>query len=723
MTSSPHSATPSISRRALVAGLGSSAALVALGGCDAGSTGSTTAAYVEPTFAEPTGELAVDMTAWNHDDDNDVWWQVGLAYCTSPQLTDYETLGLYVPGAYLTGTQNDDGETWTCELEADGEAGDFTAATAPIVIPVNTAGYAAQAAPTSYSYDSVSAYLEAGFVYAYPGCRGRDNGESDDGEVTYAGGAPWGVTDLKAAIRWLRYNQALLPGDTASIFTFGHSGGGAQSSLVGATGGSALYETYLNDIGAAMEDSAGTEISDVTCGAMCWCPITCLDEADAAYEWQMGQFASTGTREEGTFTAQLSLDLADAFASRVNEMGLTKDGEELTLEASDEGHYLSGTYADAVVATIEESLANFIDDTEFPYTPSTSEMADGGFGGGLTSGGTGDASGELPDGDISDGELPEGDISDGELPEGGPSGDASGDSTDGSSSKGGSSDSTDGGPTGGAPVDGDAPEDTQGDVTQMSEDGGPSGDASGDSADGGPTGDAAGGFPGGGDSTDSTDSSGDSESSETTYETADDYIASLNTDEEWVTYDESSGVSITGLGAFARVVKAPTKDVGAFDDLSLSQAENKVFTDGTDEGCHFDPIMADLLSENADTYAELENWDDSYPDAYAEGLEMTDALGLTVRDRCDMYNPMYYLLESSDGYASSIPAAHWRIRTGITQGDTALTTEMNLALALESADGVEDVDFATVWGQGHTTAEREGSSDDNFIEWVKTCLS
>lgn len=58
-------------------------------------------------------------------------------------------------------------------------------------------------------------------------------------------------------------------------------------------------------------------------------------------------------------------------------------------------------------------------------------------------------------------------------------------------------------------------------------------------------------------------------------------------------------------------------------------------------------------------------------------------------------------------------AEHWRIRTGIEQGDTALCTEINLALALENY-GV-DVDFETVWGQGHTQAERTGTVDENFI--------
>ena len=86
-----------------------------------------------------------------------------------------------------------------------------------------------------------------------------------------------------------------------------------------------------------------------------------------------------------------------------------------------------------------------------------------------------------------------------------------------------------------------------------------------------------------------------------------------------------------------------------------------------------------------------------------------------------MYTPLYYLLESSEGYETSAAAKYWRIRTGINQGDCALSTEMNLALALENYEAVESVDFETVWGQGHTQAEREGNSTENFIAWVEEC--
>jgi len=92
-----------------------------------------------------------------------------------------------------------------------------------------------------------------------------------------------------------------------------------------------------------------------------------------------------------------------------------------------------------------------------------------------------------------------------------------------------------------------------------------------------------------------------------------------------------------------------------------------------------------------------------------------------------MYTPMYYLLTNSQYYAgggqgSSTVAPHWRIRTGIKQGDTSLCTEINLALALR-AYGIGDVDFETIWGLGHTQAEDSDSGTDNFIEWVQQCVA
>lgn len=64
-----------------------------------------------------------------------------------------------------------------------------------------------------------------------------------------------------------------------------------------------------------------------------------------------------------------------------------------------------------------------------------------------------------------------------------------------------------------------------------------------------------------------------------------------------------------------------------------------------------------------------------------------------------------------------------RIRSGIAQSDTSLTTELNLAMALQNDERVDGVDFVAVWGQGHTQAERMGSATDNFVSWVRECMA
>lgn len=133
--------------------------------------------------------------------------------------------------------------------------------------------------------------------------------------------------------------------------------------------------------------------------------------------------------------------------------------------------------------------------------------------------------------------------------------------------------------------------------------------------------------------------------------------------------------------------------------------------------------MARLLADNRDVYAAYSDWDDSYPQAYADDLLVLDDLGNDSAYRQNAYNPLYYLCAAFDGCGTSTPARHWRINSGIAQGDTSLTTELDLALALEASDAVDTVSFQTVWGLGHTTAELTGDSTDNFIAWVNGCCA
>ena len=92
------------------------------------------------------------------------------------------------------------------------------------------------------------------------------------------GRAPALIVDMKAAIRYLRWNKDLVPGDVEKIITNGTSAGGALSALAGATGNAKEYEPYLKAIGAA-------KARDDIFAASCYCPIHNLENADAAYEW------------------------------------------------------------------------------------------------------------------------------------------------------------------------------------------------------------------------------------------------------------------------------------------------------------------------------------------------------------------------------------------------------------------------------------------------------
>lgn len=587
-----------------------SGASVLLFACSPSTTNTTTTTSTSSSVSQTT--LAqIDRTKWLYNETDNVYYQIGISYAGN-QVDENQTLSVFIPGEYMTATANGDG-TYTADLNADAKIGDYTASTVPVVMPINTPGYSKMNALTEYSSEAAT-YTKEGFIYMSAGLRGRDTG------------APNGVVDAKAAIRYLRSNTNYIS-STNPFYVFGMSGGGAQSAIIGASGDSELYTSYLNEIGAV------STTSDAVDGVMAWCPITNLDVADSAYEWNLGS-ARTGLDTE---SQTLSNNLATQFAEYMNKLQLKdSEGNVLTLQSSNEGIYQSGTYYEYIKEVIETSLEHFLADTTFPYDASKSSN------------------------------------------NGGPGG---------------------GGPGGGTPPSGEAPSSNA-----------PSGDASGNSSSSGQT------------------SSTDNASSETTsieqvdkvnrqqtssalsltgtYNSVEEYIAALNTNKTWVTYDSTTKkVTITSVADFVSQLKSPSKSLTAFDALDESQAENQLFG-SNGEGSHFDSILANLLKGT------------SYEFAFTEDASTKDSQGNTVETRVQMYNPMYYLTSYYEGNKTSTVAKNWRIRTGINQGDTALSTEVNLALALQQYGGLT-VDFETIWGQGHTEAERTGESSTNFINWVK----
>ena len=141
--------------------------------------------------------------------------------------------------------------------------------------------------------------LAAGYVVVTPGCRGRDNKAADG---TYYGKAPAAIVDLKAAVRYIRHNQGVIPGNVNWIISTGVSAGGALSALLGASGNSPVYGPYLKEIGAA-------DTKDEIFGSCCFCPITDLEHADGAYEWMYGTLPA----RSGNVDQELSKQLKELF--------------------------------------------------------------------------------------------------------------------------------------------------------------------------------------------------------------------------------------------------------------------------------------------------------------------------------------------------------------------------------------------------------------------------
>ena len=221
-----------------------------------------------------------------------------------------------------------------------------------IIMAVNNSGWAAHPLATSivdggtYASDSnrdkVGAALDAGYIFVDVGTRSRGLTATDG---TYPGKAPAVVVDAKAAIRYLRLNDALIPGSSERIVITGTSGGGGLSVAVAASGNSPDYFAFLEAIGAAgIDDSCNSTINDDVFATIAYCPITDFGHADIAYEWQYGDLRVEGDTLGGpagflpwdfpTLTTEMKTTsdlLKTQYPSYLASLGLTlEDGTPLT---------------------------------------------------------------------------------------------------------------------------------------------------------------------------------------------------------------------------------------------------------------------------------------------------------------------------------------------------------------------------------------------------------
>lgn len=278
--------------------------------------------------------------AWFYDENHGCWCLEDLIYTPVPKVPAFQRLSIFASKDLMS---------------PDGTPTEVSK-NVPVVFENNAAGYMQM--PHSWLDGPrchAKQYLDRGYVYVTCGCSGR---ESRDEAGNLVGKSPSTLVDLKTAIRFLRHNRTVLPGNMDKIISVGVSAGGAMSSLLGVTGDNAHYVPYLEANGAFMEES------DAVFAAQCYCPIVDLDHADQAYEWMFHadkrcEDSHAGPAETMTpFKEELSLMLAKQYIDYFNALNLKnpKTGELLLLNADGR----SGTGYDYLMSCFNASATKYL---------------------------------------------------------------------------------------------------------------------------------------------------------------------------------------------------------------------------------------------------------------------------------------------------------------------------------------------------------------------------
>ena len=260
-----------------------------------------------------------------------------IPYAVRPRDRERERMSIFIPAAYFSG----------------GTVNGYTAKTAPIFLPNGVGGYMpgeilAPAIKGTEPNASLTALMR-GLVVAAPAIRGRTDVDADG---VYVGKAPALIVDYKAAVRFLRYNAALLPaGNTERIIASGTSAGGALSALLGASGNSRDYDEALADIAAAPG-------RDDIYAASCYCPITDLEHADMAYEWIFAGVMESPAATPMTVDAiAASARLKELFPAYLNSLGL-RDAGGTPMQVWTDG---SGSFTEYIKAIYRASAQSAVD--------------------------------------------------------------------------------------------------------------------------------------------------------------------------------------------------------------------------------------------------------------------------------------------------------------------------------------------------------------------------
>tara|TARA_R110002167_G_scaffold313473_1_gene519129 strand:- start:450 stop:2162 length:1713 start_codon:yes stop_codon:yes gene_type:complete len=333
-----------------------------MAGCGSDDSNSSSSAAISTVVDSEDNQLAFDATAYTTvnislDGVTMAVRQYRIVYVANP-------IEMASQSAFGSTMLLDDPYIYQTMIVSVAEASVSDENTA-LYFKVNNAGWFTSAVATDITEgaefvstsdtDAVGAALKAGYVFIDVGTRSR-GARAVDG--SWAGKAPAPVVDAKAAIRYLRLNDALMPGSAERIVVTGTSGGGGLTAAVSASGNSADYLPFLAAVGAAgvtgEDDSLASTINDDVFAAVAYCPINNLGNADAGYEWQYNGIRSddnTGSLNGVAYSAGVqpaaSAAIAALFPDYLNSLNLTLDDSSALTDA---------TMSSAIVEQLKEEL-------------------------------------------------------------------------------------------------------------------------------------------------------------------------------------------------------------------------------------------------------------------------------------------------------------------------------------------------------------------------------
>lgn len=312
-----------------------------------------------------------NMEKWKYDEINNVYYQMGIKYCENSINEENEKFEIYVPGEYFIGEKNNDG-TYKCSINPNGKKTRYTAETAPMIISIESNEEIEQKPHKEYNIEIIRKYINEGYVYIWPGFRGLKEKQNMQNDEEYSTAIIQGIADVKAMIKFLRFNKEVLPGNTDRIIAFGKNGGGTKSGILGASGNSGLFTLELKAVGSIMQNTDDDSIYDGVNATMCCSPVNNIYISKKSYSWFVEQYIA----ETDEDTKKEIEDLASQYANYINWLKLkSEDGSLLFLvNGAKEGIFTSGTYYDYIKKELENYINSFLKNTSFPYISSKNNI-------------------------------------------------------------------------------------------------------------------------------------------------------------------------------------------------------------------------------------------------------------------------------------------------------------------------------------------------------------